>query len=103
MTGREPLSPGGLMDKARRDVRSARMLLNDDDSDGAANRAYYAMFHAATSALAVHGEACATHAGVIARFSARFVQSGTFPKELGRAFNLAGALEPFGGALIVVQ
>lgn len=77
------------MEKARRDLRSARMLLDDDDPDGAVNRAYYAMFHAASAALALRGEACATHAGVIARFSALFVQNGTFPKDMGRSFNLA--------------
>lgn len=94
MTGRAPPVPADWLDKARREIRSARMLLDDDDPDGAVNRAYYAMFHAATAALASHGEICSTHAGVISRFSALFVQSGKIPKELGRAINLAEKARP---------
>lgn len=74
---------------ARRSLRSARVLLDDDDPQGAANRAFYAMFHAATAALVVRGERVATHAGLIGRFSDLFIKPGEFPKELGRAFNLA--------------
>lgn len=47
------------------------------------------MFHAATAAFSVRGERVATHAGLIGRFSELFIKSGEFPKELGRAFNLA--------------
>ena len=36
-----------LMTKANRALASADKLLQDDDSDGACNRAYYAMFDAA--------------------------------------------------------
>lgn len=89
MTKREPHAPGDFMEKARRNLSSARALLDLDDPDSAANRAYYAMFQAATAALALRGEACATHTGVIARFSVLFVLNGTFPKDMGRAFNLA--------------
>jgi len=89
MTGLETASPQAWMDKAQRDLRSAHLLLSDRDADGAINRAFYAMFHAATAALAVRGEACSTHAGLISRFSALFVQTGAIPKEMGRAFNLA--------------
>jgi uncharacterized protein (UPF0332 family) len=40
-----------LMDKAHRALTSARLLLDAGDSDGATNRAYYAMFDSALSAL----------------------------------------------------
>jgi uncharacterized protein (UPF0332 family) len=40
-----------LLDKADRALASARLLLEADDGDGAANRAYYAMFDAASAAL----------------------------------------------------
>jgi uncharacterized protein (UPF0332 family) len=36
-----------LMAKAKRAVASAHKLLQDNDSDGACNRAYYAMFDTA--------------------------------------------------------
>jgi len=42
-----PLTPGDLMAKADTACSSARTLLDLGDVDGAANRAYYAMFDAA--------------------------------------------------------
>lgn len=89
MNGRPAHSPDAFMEKAGRDLRSARVLLEDGDTSGSINRAFYAMFHAATAALAVRGEACSTHRGLISRFSALFIQAGIVPKELGRAYNLA--------------
>ena len=47
----EPLSPLDLMVKAERASASSIALLNLGDVDGASNRAYYAMFDAARSAL----------------------------------------------------
>jgi len=41
-----------IMDKAGKALASDRILLNAGDSDGATNRAYYAMFDAAIAALA---------------------------------------------------
>ena len=40
-----------LMVKARRALVSAHRLLQDNDCDGACNRAYFAMFDAARAAL----------------------------------------------------
>jgi uncharacterized protein (UPF0332 family) len=44
-------SAASLMAKAAQAVASARVLLETNDADGAANRAYYAMFDAAQAAL----------------------------------------------------
>ena len=38
------MKPTDYMDKARRALASARLLLADGDNEGACNRAYYAMF-----------------------------------------------------------
>ena len=83
-----------LMTKANRALASAEKLLQDDDSDGACNRAYYAMFDAARAALiaskaSVPPEIAKTHSGLIAAFSLHLVKPGLFPVELGRAFNRA--------------
>ena len=80
------------MAKAHRALASAHMLLQDDDSDGACNRAYYAMFDAARAALIasrppVPPEIAKTHSGLIAAFSLHLVKNGSFPIALGRAFN----------------
>ncbi len=83
-----------LMTKAHRAVVSAHKLLDDSDNDGACNRAYYAMFDAARSALiASHApvppEIAKTHSGLIAAFSLHLVKPNLFPIDLGRALNRA--------------
>ena len=82
------------MTKAQRALASAHTLLQDDDGDGACNRAYYAMFDAARAALIaskapVPPEIAKTHSGLIAAFSLHLVKTDLFPKELGRSFNKA--------------
>ena len=57
-----------LMSKAATALASARLLLDAKDSDGATNRAYYAMFDAAAAALQWAGVAASenppkTHSG----------------------------------------
>jgi hypothetical protein len=44
-----------IMDKAAKALASARILLKVGDSDGATNRAYYAMFDPAIAALSWAG------------------------------------------------
>ena len=86
----EPLPPAPYwMEKARRDLRSAQLLLEDGDVDGAANRTYYAMFHAATAAFVQHKRILKTHDGLVGEFGREFVATGRFPRELGRALNIA--------------
>ncbi|MEO5671978.1 MAG: HEPN domain-containing protein [Ramlibacter sp.] len=81
-----------MMVKARRALASAHKLLQDNDSDGACNRAYYAMFDAARAALILSAapvppEIAKTHSGLIAAFSLHLVKPGLFPVDLGKAFN----------------
>jgi len=88
------LSGEQWISKARTAVASARMLIEYGDTDGASNRAYYAMFDAARAALAASGaavqpEAVRTHSGLIAAFSLHLVKSGRLPADLGRTINKA--------------
>jgi uncharacterized protein (UPF0332 family) len=88
------MKPLELMAKARRAQVSAQRLLEDNDNDGACNRAYYAMFDAARAALIaskapVPAEIAKTHSGLISDFSLHLVKTGLFPVELGRALNKA--------------
>jgi uncharacterized protein (UPF0332 family) len=80
-----------LMKKADRALASAHLLLNAGDTDGACNRAYYAMFDAARAALAneVQPETSKTHGGLIAAFGLQLVKPGRLPKALGRMLNRA--------------
>jgi uncharacterized protein (UPF0332 family) len=81
-----------LMSKAATALASARLLLEAKDSDGATNRAYYAMFDAATAALQWAGVATGenpqkTHSGLIGSFGLNLVQTGRLAAELGRSLN----------------
>jgi uncharacterized protein (UPF0332 family) len=83
-----------LMDKADQAVKSARLLLNAGDADGACNRAYYAMFDASRAALIaskapVTPEVAKSHAGLIAAVSLHLVKNGPLPREVGRLLNRA--------------
>jgi uncharacterized protein (UPF0332 family) len=81
-----------LLNKAMRALVSARLLLDSGDVDGACNRAYYAMFDAARSALLATGaptapELAKTHGGLIAAFSLYLVKTGRVSVEFGKALN----------------
>jgi len=83
-----------LMDKADQAVKSARLLLNAGDADGACNRACYAMFDASRAALIaskapVSRDIAKSHAGLIAAVSLHLVKKGPLPREVGRLLNRA--------------
>lgn len=82
---------GQLMQKADRALASARLLLHAGDTDGACNRAYYAMFDAACAALSCEdaAETTRTHSGLIAAFGLQLVKPGRLPRDLGRMLNRA--------------
>lgn len=88
------LTPVALMAKANTACSSARALLNLGDVDGAANRAYYAMFDAARAALLASGapvepDIGRTHSGLIGAFGNFLVKNGPVSKEVGRLLNRA--------------
>lgn len=76
------------MRRADRAMRSAKLLLSDEDVVGACNRAYYAMFEAAQASVLCAGKAdpadIRTHSGLIRRFGIDVVQTGLVPREIGR-------------------
>jgi uncharacterized protein (UPF0332 family) len=81
-----------IMAKAVNALASAKILLEAGDGDGAANRAYYAMFDAAVAALSRAGAGPAearprTHSGLIGSFGQHLVRTGQLPAELGRSLN----------------
>lgn len=82
------------MAKADMACSSARALFDLGDMDGAANRAYYAMFDAARAALLASGAPVEpnigrTHSGLIGAFGAFLVKNGPVSKEVGRLLNRA--------------
>ena len=90
----QSLTPAPYMAKAERALSGARIFLKNDDSEGACNRAYYAMFDAAQAALmafAAEAEATQsslkTHRGLIAAFGKHLVLGGHIAVEFGASLN----------------
>jgi uncharacterized protein (UPF0332 family) len=82
------------MAKADTACSSARALLDLGDVDGAANRAYYAVFDADRAALLASGapvepDIGRTHSGLIGAFGNYLVKNGPVSKEVGRLLNRA--------------
>jgi uncharacterized protein (UPF0332 family) len=75
--------------KAQSASQSAQLLLERGDTDGAVNRAYYAVFGAARAALATVRASLATskrHGTIYRRFEKHLVQERAFDPSLGRGF-----------------
>jgi uncharacterized protein (UPF0332 family) len=80
--------------KAERALDEARMLMTGNKTEGACNRAYYAMFDAAHAALFALGRELPdalikTHHSLIAEFGKSLVLGGHLDAQFGRAFNRA--------------
>lgn len=82
------MSAAAWIARGERSLETASLLL-DIDPDGAANRAYYAMYYAARAALLTVGQVRRaegkTHAGLISAFGEHLVKPGLIPAEHGRA------------------
>jgi uncharacterized protein (UPF0332 family) len=92
-----------LMAKAEKALASARLLLAADDSDGAVNRAYYAMFDGAMAALSWAGirDHHKTHGGLIGSFGLHLVRAGHLAPKFGRSFNRIQELRLTGDYLTI--
>jgi uncharacterized protein (UPF0332 family) len=94
VTNRRQLTAEALMAKANTACSSARALLELGDVDGAANRAYYAMFDASRAALLASGapvepDLGRTHSGLIGAFGNHLVKNGRVSRDMGRLLNRA--------------
>ena len=74
-------------DKAQRFLKEAEQMANLELWDLAANRYYYACFHAAQALLVCDGLSAHTHAGTLGVFGINFVKTGKIDKELGAFFS----------------
>ncbi len=62
----------------------AKLLLAEDRIKSATNRAYYAMFDAATAILTKFDIKCKSHKGALNQFSQYVVKKGLVDKEFGK-------------------
>lgn len=77
-------------------LRGAGHLAGVGDSDGAASRAYYAAFHAATALLALDEKSFTKHSALEAAVHRDLVNSGRWTSELGRDFSFVMNLRAVG-------
>lgn len=70
------------MEQAERCIRSAKVLADDEDYKGSANRSYYAIFHCMRSILALEGKDFSKHSAVAAYFRKEYIKTGIFNIEL---------------------
>jgi len=78
-----------LIKRAMRYLKSAEILLKEGDYESSVSRTYYAMFYSAQAMLLTQNLSFSSHKGVISAFGKYFVKSGIFPREMGRALNMA--------------
>jgi hypothetical protein len=69
-------------EQAEQCLKSANTLINANDYKGAANRSYYAVFHAMRSVLALRNVDFSKHSAVIGYFRKEYIKKGIFNAEL---------------------
>ena len=75
-----------LWDRAVQSLETAEAM--SDQPDWAANRAYYAAFHAVSALFAVEGQYFKKHSGVRSAFHQHLIKTGRLENELGREYDL---------------
>lgn len=71
------------MEKANRFLNQARMVSDMQQWDLAANRYYYACFHAVQALFIHNGLASKTHSGMLSQFGLHFIKTGIIEDRLG--------------------
>lgn len=85
-----------LLKKAQKFLRSAAVLIELEDFDSTASRAYFAMFFAAQAALLHETQALSSKQGIRSAFISRFVENGPLPEQAADAFQRASELQEMG-------
>ena len=73
-----------LIEKARRALKSATLLLDNEDYEATISRTYYAMFYVVEALLLTKNIKFKSHRGVISGFGQHFIKTNIFPKEMSR-------------------
>jgi uncharacterized protein (UPF0332 family) len=74
------------IENAREMLEVARLNLNNDYYGSACNRAYYAIFYAASALLYAKGKTFGKHSAVLAAFRQHFIKTGEFDMRWSRKY-----------------
>ena len=77
------------LNKAKNDLVDAKKTLELEMYDNAANRSYYAIFHAARAILALDGCDFKKHSGVISYFQKDYIKTGIFDMSMSNIIKSA--------------
>ena len=77
------------LESAEECLQSARTLLSAEHYKGAANRCYYAIFHAMRAVLALDEIDMKHHGGIISEFRRRYIKSGILERGLSDIITFA--------------
>jgi uncharacterized protein (UPF0332 family) len=75
------------LDRAGKSLRSARLLNDSGDYDGATSRAYYAAFYAITALFAGRGATFTKHSAIESAVNRDLVKTGEWRPELGADYS----------------
>lgn len=78
-----------LIKRAEKYLKSADVLIGEEDYESSVSRTYYAMFYSAEAMLLTKDLSFSSHKGVISGFGEHFVKTGVFPREMGKELNRA--------------
>lgn len=72
------------IDHAQECLKAAEQLLDVGIYKSAANRSYYAVFHAMRAVLALNGIDKRKHSGIISEFRRLYIKTGIFDEEMSQ-------------------
>jgi uncharacterized protein (UPF0332 family) len=72
------------LNRAKKALRAAKVLIKEDLLEDCVSRAYYAVLHAARATLSLAGVETDTHNGVRKMFSLHLVKTGKIEKEFAK-------------------
>ncbi len=78
-----------LIERAKKYLDSAKLLITEEDFESSVSRSYYAMFYSAEALLLTKDLSFSSHGGVISGFGEHFIKTDIFPKEMGKELNRA--------------
>ncbi|MDQ1328516.1 MAG: hypothetical protein QG641_1801 [Candidatus Poribacteria bacterium] len=78
-----------LIKRSKRYLKSAEILLKEEDYESCVSRVYYAMFYSVQAILLLKNLSFSSHKAVISAFGKYFVKNGIFTKEMGKKLNKA--------------
>ena len=75
------------LEKVDKTLNQLQVQLDSELWDLAANRLYYALFHAVSALLISDSHEVGTHRGAVVQFNLHYVKEGIFTKEEGRLYS----------------